>query len=128
MVRELIELNMTRMAASFGVLTTIWRKWETAQSIPDAGVMIAFCDRYFVTVDWLYRGRLSGLQEDLIAKLCGAYPELLDRKPVPPTPSPALLPAQTGPRALPPLSVPEKPATGYRPRKPRSKKSIDRRK
>ena len=77
--RCLMDENLTRFAASFGVINTTWRKWELGETIPDARVMAAFCDRTGFTMDWLYRGRLDTLSEDWRLVLYRAHPELLDQ-------------------------------------------------
>lgn len=118
-VRVLFDTNMTRMAAFYGVKTTTWRKWEIGETIPDAGVMAAFCDRYFVTMDWIYRGRLAGLPEDLRLTLYRAYPDLLDRPPEPQPPRSWTPPAVPDDRDTPPAGLPDAPAKGNRPRKPK---------
>lgn len=118
--RRLIDRNRTRIADDFGVLHTAWRKWEIGETFPDAGTMVAFCDRYHFTMDWIYRGRLSGLPEDLRTLLYRAHPELLEQQAEASPPRPGLAEARPDPRDMPPRSVPPTPATGYRSRKRRS--------
>ena len=77
--RCLLDENLTRFAASFGVINTTWRKWELGETIPDARVMAEFCNRTCFTMDWLYRNRLETLPEYWRLLLYRAHPELLDQ-------------------------------------------------
>lgn len=91
MTRRLLDGNRARIADEFHVHHTTWQKWEEGKRDPNWRVMVKFCDKYQVTMDWLYRGDMSGLHEYWRAVLYRAYPELLQEQLVrPPTPAPGL--------------------------------------
>ncbi|WP_265886660.1 helix-turn-helix domain-containing protein [Roseomonas mucosa] len=39
--------------------------WLRGDNYPDAYLMTVFCDRYGVTMDWLYRGKIAGLPSEM---------------------------------------------------------------
>lgn len=89
MTRRLLDGNRARIADEFGVHHTTWQKWEEGKRDPQWRVMKKLCERYRVTMDWLYRGDISSLPEFWRARLYRAYPELLDEQVRrPPAPAP----------------------------------------
>lgn len=85
MVRKLIDDNRTRMAGRFKiegkpVFHTTWRMWEQGTFLPNVRVMADFCDRYHVTMDWIYRGVFESLPEGLKLIMYKAHPELLEQQ------------------------------------------------
>ena len=54
--RIALGLSQDQAAAALGRSSSTWRKYETAERrIPDE-VLIAFCIRYELSLDWLVRG------------------------------------------------------------------------
>lgn len=78
MTRMELDENRTRFAENFGVLNNRWRMWEDGAYAADEWVMAEMCNRYCLTMDWLYRGHVETLPSGLQAKLCRRHPELLD--------------------------------------------------
>lgn len=105
-----IDENMTRFAEEFGVKNNRWRMWELGEHAADEWVMVAMCDRYGLTMDWLYRGQIESLPPLLQAKLFRRYPDILEgfirqgKGIKPPTSAAEATPAP----------VPNAPATGRR--------------
>lgn len=79
-VRELIDPNRTRIAEEFGTSHTTWSHWERGNAFPDEVVMIEFCNKYDVSMDFIYRGVRRGLNEYLLTLLLKAHPELLEQQ------------------------------------------------
>jgi hypothetical protein len=121
-VRKLYDGNRTRYAEEYSldgkpVHHTTWRLWEEGLYMANPEVMVDFCDRTGATMDYIYRGILSGVDEDLKAALFEAYPEvaaayraeLASRRA-----APAPLPAPPPPAEPTKRVVPNSPAEGRR--------------
>jgi hypothetical protein len=108
MVRKLYDRNRTRYAENYAVEDgrpvhhTTWRLWEEGLYLANPEIMAEFCERTGATMDFIFRGIISGIDEDLKAALFVAYPEmaaayraeLASRRVLPPPPAspPALGP------------------------------------
>lgn len=58
------DLTQTAWAAKHGFNVTQWNNWEKgARRIPVEAAEV-LCDRYGLTLDFVYRGRLDGLSEN----------------------------------------------------------------
>lgn len=47
------------------IAANAWNNYETARSRPKLAVAIALCERFHLTLDWIYRGDASGLPHRL---------------------------------------------------------------
>ena len=82
-VRELIDENRSRLAEEFGVTGMAWQKWENGTRYPSVPVMLEFCRKYRVRLEFIYEGRMENLEPGLQRRLYKRYPELLDEKDAP---------------------------------------------
>jgi hypothetical protein len=136
-VRRLYDTNRTRFTESFvkgdkgerPIHHTTWKGWEDGYSLADVEVMVEFCKRTGVTLDWLYRGVIDGVDEDVRLRMFAADPKLLawyqaDRasqraaapdQPVPPAPPPPPPPTQQAPTAPPPVPPSQEQSKGGEP-------------
>ena len=55
--------------------------------------MARYCDLFGLTMDYLYRGRLKGIREDVQLRLAAYHPELVDQDPELSRPAKAKAPA-----------------------------------
>lgn len=120
-VRKLYDENRTRYVEPYTldgkpVHHTTWRLWEEGEYLANPEVMIEFCERTGATMDWIYRGILAGVDEDLKAAMFADDPslatayraELASRRVPLPQPAPPPPPEPTK------AAVPEEPARGRR--------------
>lgn len=82
--RQELDPNRTRFASEFGVHHALWAKWEKGKATeddvgkgnyPDPAVMVALCDRYGLTMDFLYRGVLAHMPNEELKLILAAKPE-----------------------------------------------------
>lgn len=59
-----LDPNRTRFSASFGILHTLWHKWEKGENYPDPYTMTRLCERYGLTMEYLYRGILRNMPNE----------------------------------------------------------------
>lgn len=64
-----------------------WGHYEDGTRYPDPYHLVRFCDMTGFTTDFIYRGRLRGIEEDVQIRLAANYPELVDEAPDVGTPS-----------------------------------------
>ena len=55
-----------------------WNRWEHGSRYPDPVVMVRLCERFGLTMDYLYRGKLAGVREDMALRLAARHPELVE--------------------------------------------------
>lgn len=79
--RAIIYDSSDAAARALGVHKNTWRGWENADKYPDPFWLIEFCDGTGFTMDYLYRGRFRGIEEDVQIRLAAANPELVDEAP-----------------------------------------------
>ena len=65
-------LSQAAVARALGISAPKLGNWLRGANYPDEWVMVAFCDRYGVTMDWIYRRRLFGLPGEMQANLAAA--------------------------------------------------------
>ncbi len=70
--RKAVDVSQTAAAKLVGVTPQAWSQWELGKRPFDFEAAIIFCDRYNVTLDWLYRGQPAGLPLDIAAKVLPA--------------------------------------------------------
>lgn len=69
MTREALNLTPTELAENLGISIQRLNNYESGRRPFDIDLAIALCDQWDVTLEWLYRGKRSGLSADLLAKL-----------------------------------------------------------
>ena len=52
-IRAERDLSYREIARMIGTTNTVWRRWETDETIPSAKVIIAICETFNVSADWL---------------------------------------------------------------------------
>ena len=57
--------HQSDIAAAIGVSKSKLGNWLRGDNYPDPFAMWLLCERYGVTMDWIYRGRLFGLPSHL---------------------------------------------------------------
>jgi len=75
-VREYANLGQTETAKLFGLNQAAWQKWEAGDRSPDPYILVAFCRRFHVTMDYIFRADVSGCHRALAAALLVQHPEL----------------------------------------------------
>jgi transcriptional regulator with XRE-family HTH domain len=61
LAREVLRLKQYRFAEEAGLSSTRYNQWETGAVYPPADEAIKLCDKYGLTLDWIYRGRMDCL-------------------------------------------------------------------
>ena len=74
--RETQEPSLEEAAAVMGVPAQLWTKYEENQRKPPIEKMEEFAHRFSVSLDYLYRGQLVGIHEDVLSVLLKRHPEL----------------------------------------------------
>lgn len=94
-VREIVSPSAAEMARKLGLANANQlTRYETAERKPDNPLLTRFCDLTGCTMDFLWRNRLQGMDEDLKLRLVAIHPELVlgsDPEDTPPA-KPARLP------------------------------------
>lgn len=67
--RQALGLRSSDICAELGIRRSTWSMDEAGKALPNVHDMVRFAERYGVTLDWIYRGRLSGVDYDLAKKL-----------------------------------------------------------
>jgi transcriptional regulator with XRE-family HTH domain len=85
LVRQVLYDSMAECARRNRVPENTWRNWEKGERFPDPPQLVAFCDAHGITMDWIYRNRIRGMDEEvqirLVAALAAHHPALLDADP-----------------------------------------------
>lgn len=74
--RETQEPSLEEAAGVMGVPAQLWDKYEENQKKPSIEKMEEFAHRFSVSLDYLYRGQLVGIHDDVLAVLLKRHPEL----------------------------------------------------
>ena len=85
-VRKLASITQESLAELLNVDQSTVAKWEKGRRMAEPYKMVAFCARFKLTMDFVYRGRLDSLATDLALALAQQFPDLV----VVPQPSMAL--------------------------------------
>jgi transcriptional regulator with XRE-family HTH domain len=59
--------TQAEIARAFDVSPSKLGNWIRGENYPDPRFLLAFCERYAVTMDWLYRGRVSSAMDAPLA-------------------------------------------------------------
>jgi len=66
--------SQVEFARAAGVQANAWNNYETGRSRPKLDVAIALCDRFHLTLDWIYRGDPGGLPHRFASNLASKQP------------------------------------------------------
>lgn len=69
LTRQALGLNQTVFAERAGILRTAYTQYESGEKRPSIQSAIALCDTYDLTLDWIYRGDLSGVRYEIAATI-----------------------------------------------------------
>lgn len=69
---EALGKSQAEVARAMGVSPTKLNNWLRGDNYPSNLVIVALCDRYNITADWLLRGAVSGMASPLADALWGA--------------------------------------------------------
>lgn len=74
--RLAVGLDQGDLAEPIGASQHKWSQWENGRNLPDVSTMILFCNRYGITMDWLYREVAAGMVQGTRDAVIEAYAEL----------------------------------------------------
>ena len=78
--------DTTEIANLTQVSPATWDRWEQGLERPDVGKMAEFAQRCGVSLDFLYRGQLTGMAPEVWAAMRALHPELQPEAPADPAP------------------------------------------
>lgn len=84
---EALDLRQADVAATLGISQSKLGNWLRGDTYPNEFLMALFCDRYGVTMDWLYRGLIYGLPSAVADGLAKARRETPAPPPAAPRPA-----------------------------------------
>lgn len=67
--RSALDLTQEAIALAIGVERSAYKNWELGERFPDPIAMMRLCDRFGVSMDWIYRGKLDGMAHSLAIKI-----------------------------------------------------------
>lgn len=79
-LRRVLGLRAVDLCRALDIRPSTYSQWEAGQRRPNLDDALALADRFGLTLDWLYRGRLDGLSSDLTARLLRATDEAAQRR------------------------------------------------
>ncbi len=80
-VRHVLRLSQEALAAQLHVSRSAYAGYEQGERLVDPEVVVRLNRLYGITTDWIYRGSLAGLPDDLraaLAEYLSAHPETLE--------------------------------------------------
>ena len=72
MLRSAMGMSQREFADAAGIATNTYNQYEKAKSRPELDKAILICDRFQVTLDWLYFGEIAGLPYHVTERLRAA--------------------------------------------------------
>lgn len=75
-VREIAGASQGKVASLLGIGQQAVSGYEKGIRVPDPHVMLVFCARFQVSMEYVYRGGLAGVHPALAGALLAAHPEL----------------------------------------------------
>ena len=69
---EALGLTKSELARSMDITLQKLGNWMRGDNYPDPYKLTLFCERFGVTMDFIYRGKISGLQKDVADGLAKA--------------------------------------------------------
>lgn len=73
--RLALGITQKSMAHPLSVTREAYTMYETGSREPPWTVGIELCDAWGLTLDWIYRGDMSGLQSGLVEKIASQIPK-----------------------------------------------------
>ncbi len=70
-VRKALGLSQVDLCKRLGFNPPTWNNFETGRRVLRYYMIVAFCDEFGVTMDWIFRGDPSGLKFGLAQKMFG---------------------------------------------------------
>jgi len=67
--RKALGYSPTEVCSELGIRRSTWSMNEAGKSLPNPYDMIRFCERYGPSLDWIYRGKLTGVDHELATKI-----------------------------------------------------------
>ena len=77
MIATVANLSQSEIARAVRVDQSTVNKWFAGTRLPSVYQMALFCEEYGASLDFIYRGSLSGVRIDLAVRLAATYPELV---------------------------------------------------
>jgi transcriptional regulator with XRE-family HTH domain len=59
--REAFGLGQNEFARRAGIASNTYNQYEQGKNVPRLDIANQICDEYGITLDWIYRGDISGL-------------------------------------------------------------------
>lgn len=79
--RSVVFDSAAACARALGVPKNTWGHYEDASRYPDPYHLVRFLDMTGFTADFIYRGRIKGILEDVQIRLAAEHPNLVDEAP-----------------------------------------------
>ena len=73
--RDAIGLSQAELSSAVNKAANTVAMWETGQRLLDPLAAVTLADRYGASLDWFYRGDLSGVRKDLADRIAGRESE-----------------------------------------------------
>lgn len=80
-IRTLADVSQEDVCRLFKLDQSAWSKWETGKRLADLATMIRFVVRFRASLDFIYRGVLTGCHPDLARLMEQHYPNLIAQRP-----------------------------------------------
>jgi transcriptional regulator with XRE-family HTH domain len=68
-MREALQLNQTELCAIAGFATNTYNQWERGHGRPDLDNALRLCEKFPVTMDWIYRGDAEHLPHGIAQRI-----------------------------------------------------------
>jgi transcriptional regulator with XRE-family HTH domain len=91
--RAVVYPSAAACARALQVPKNTWQNYESAVRYPDPFHLVRFCDATGFTMDFIYRGHLRGIAEDVQIRLAAEHPGLVDAAPDVGRPAKVMVPA-----------------------------------
>lgn len=65
LTRHAVGLDQQTFAAEAGLKASTYNQYETGKNMPQLAAAHALCDQYRLSLDWIYRGEMSGLSQNV---------------------------------------------------------------
>lgn len=69
LTRATTGLSQADFAARAGLSPSTYNQYENGKQFPRISFAIALCETYHLTLDWIYRGDISGLRYEMAAAI-----------------------------------------------------------
>lgn len=79
--RSIVFDSAAACARALEMPNNTWLHYEDASRYPDPYHLVRFLDMTGFTADFIYRGRMKGIEEDVQIRLAAEYPDLVDEAP-----------------------------------------------